>query len=251
MMDTLHTLPTPSVDAERVRRWFGDEKEFPGIEFLMEIVSQGAPVPVAGQGDLPAAVAYGNHSSASRFSPESLEKIAEDVALGRAFVFPREVAAQIPGLRVSPLTVAESPSKIRICHDLTNASAGSGVNEDTDRSVIPECKIGHVLRDVVWRILFLYSKFVAGNTDPPRILLSKQDTKAAFRQACVDVNKSPTFGYVFEDVVVIDRCLQFGWTSSPSLWGVCASAVEHAHNQTTFKNAVVRQKVERPGAMYE
>ena len=40
------------------------------------------------------------------------------------------------------------------------------------------------------------------------------------------------------DFVIIDRRLQFWWTSSPSLWGVCGTAVEHAHN-TTFTNAVV------------
>lgn len=41
------------------------------------------------------------------------------------------------------------------------------------------------------------------------------------------------------DVVIVDRCLQFGWTSSPALWGVCADAVEHAHNTTTMDNAVI------------
>ena len=51
--------------------------------------------------------------------------------------------------------------------------------------------------------------------------------------------KSPTCSYVFGDFVIIDRCLQFGWTSSPSLWGVCVAVVEHAHNNTTFTNAVV------------
>ena len=74
---------------------------------------------------------------------------------------------------------------------------------------------------------------------PPRILLAKMDTKSAFRQVFVEAKKSPTFSYVFGDFVIIDRCLQFGWTSSPSLWGVCAAAVEHAHNNTTFTNAVV------------
>ena len=240
MMDTLDTLPIPRVDAGHIRRWFGEVKGFPEIDLLMQIVDHGAPVPVTGQGDLPAALTYGNHSSIRPFQLQILEKIVEDVAMGRAFVFPRAVASQIPGIRVSPLTVAVSPSKIRICHDLTNAVSGSSVNEDTDTSVLPECKIGHILRSVIWRILFLYSKFVLGTAGPPpRILLAKVDTKGAFRQVSVNVNQSPTFSYVFGDVVVIDRCLQFGWTSSPSLWGVCAAAVEHAHNHTTFQNAVI------------
>ena len=39
--------------------------------------------------------------------------------------------------------------------------------------------------------------------------------------------------------VIIDWRLQFGWTSTPSLWGVSGTAVEHAPNNTTFANAVV------------
>ena len=44
---------------------------------------------------------------------------------------------------------------------------------------------------------------------------------------------------MFDDVVVVDRYLQFGWTSSPSVWDVCASAVEHAHTRTTTRDAVI------------
>ena len=240
MLDTLQTLPIPRVDSEQVRRWFGEVKEFPNIDLLVQIISEGAPVAVAGKGDLRAATEYGNHNSVRRFSPEILVKIREDVLMGRAFVFPREAVTEIAGTRVSPMTVAVSPSKVRICHDLSNAVSGRGVNEDTDTSAVPECKIGHVLRDVIWRILYLYGAAVVNAAGtPPRILLAKMDTKSAFRQVSVEAKKSPTFSYVFGDFVIIDRCLQFGWTSSPSLWGVCAAAVEHAHNNTTFTNAVV------------
>ena len=155
---------------------------------LVLIISRGAPVPVSGQGDLSAALAYGNHSASDSFHPQISDKIVEDVMNGRAFVFPRTGAYHIPGILISPLTVVESTSKTRICHDLTNARSGSSVNEDTDTGFFPDCKIGHVLRSVVWRILFLYSKFVAGQPDPPRILLAKQDTKSAFRQVPVNVH---------------------------------------------------------------
>ena len=62
-------------------------KEFPDIELLMQITSQGAAVPVAGVEDLSAALAYGNHSSSARFSPHVLKKIVKDVSHGRSFVF--------------------------------------------------------------------------------------------------------------------------------------------------------------------
>ncbi|CAB1102718.1 unnamed protein product [Ectocarpus sp. CCAP 1310/34] len=168
MLETLRTLPIPRVDVEDVRHWFGKVKAFPHIDLLVKIISEGAPVAVTGAGDLRAAIEYGNHNSVQGFSPEIVSKIREDVLTGRAFVFPREAAAQIVGTRVSPMTVAVSTSKVS-----------------------------------------------------------------------VDVKESPKFSYVFEDLVIVDRCLQFGWTSSPALWGVCASAVEHAHNNTTVTSAVI------------
>lgn len=239
MLPTLEVLPVPRVDLASVRSWFGDRFEFEHIELLLEVVHSGAPVAVSGEGDITAALTYGNHSSAFRYSSDILAKIVDDVLMGRAFVFPRTAAALIPSLRISPLTVAVSPTKIRICHDLSFDGNGNSVNADTDTTAVPECKIGHVLRDVIWRILYLYDTAVRDVDDPPRILLAKMDTNKAFRQVSVDINKAPVFGYVFGDVVVVDRCLQFGWTSSPSLWGVCAAAVEHSHNNTTLANAVV------------
>ena len=148
MMDTLESTPISRVDAAQVRQWFGGVKEFPDIELLMQIIFQGAPVPVAGAGDLSATLAYGNHSSSDRFSPHILDKIVEDVSHRRSFVFSREVADQIPGIRISPLTVAESTSRNRICHDLTNANSGRSVNEDTDRLFFPDFEIGHALRSL-------------------------------------------------------------------------------------------------------
>ena len=66
MLDTLQTLPIPRVDSEQVRRWFGEVKEFPNIDLLVQIISEGAPVAVAGKGDLRAATEYGNHNSVRR-----------------------------------------------------------------------------------------------------------------------------------------------------------------------------------------
>ena len=65
------------------------------------------------------------------------------------------------------------------------------------------------------------------------------DTKSASRQVFVEAKKSPIFSHVFGGFVIRDRCLQLGWTSSPSLWGGLAAAVEHAHNNTNFTSAVV------------
>ena len=66
MVDTLQTLPIPRVNAEQVRRWFGEVEKFPNIDLLVQIVSEGAPVAVTEKGDLRAATEYRNHDSARR-----------------------------------------------------------------------------------------------------------------------------------------------------------------------------------------
>lgn len=91
---------------------------------------------------------------------------------------------------------------------LSTAVSRRGVNEDTDPSGVPEPRIGQVLRDAIWRILYLFN--LTGRDDaaePPRILLAKQDFKSAFRQAPVEIEKAPVFGYVVGDFVIIDKCL--------------------------------------------
>ena len=167
MFDTLQTLPIPRIDAEQIRRWFGEMKEFPNTDLLVQIISEGAPVAVTEKGDLRAATEYGNHNSVRRFSPEILAKIREDVWMVRAFVFPREEVTKIAGTRVSPMTMTVSTSKVRICHDLSNAVSGRGINEDTDTSAVPGGKIGHVLWDVIWRILYLYGVVVVNAVGIP------------------------------------------------------------------------------------
>ena len=68
---------------------------------------------VNGVGDLKAALQYSNHSSIDQYTGHFVAKVAEDVRLGRAFIFPREMASRIPGLRVSPVGVAVSAIKMR------------------------------------------------------------------------------------------------------------------------------------------
>ena len=164
-------LPVPRVDAGQVAAWFGGVKKFAHTDLLVKIISHGVPVEVGGAGDLDAALRYGNHGSIGPYEDNIVSKIAEDVRLGRAFVFPREAADQIPGLRVSPLGVAVSPSKIRIIHDLTFSTSVPGVNADTEFSSAPACKLGHVLRGIIWRILHLRRP----SAPLTRILLSKMD----------------------------------------------------------------------------
>ena len=187
-------------------------------------------------GDLALALRYSNHSGADGFVDEITEKIRDDVKFGRAFVFPREAADCIPGLRVSPLAVIKSTTKLRVVHDSMFSSGPStiGVKKDTDFSSAPTCEVGHVLRDIIWRILYLYHRFSRG----ARVVLSKMVVKDAFRQVPVEITRAPWFGCVFSVLVVVDRRLQFGWCKSPDFWCLVASALEYAHNNTSYRSAV-------------
>lgn len=111
-------------------------------------------------------------------------KVHEDVRLRRALVFPLRLVNGIVGLRLSPLTVVASTSKNRVIHNLTFASSPSnpGANADTDSSTAPARQLGHVLREVVWRILYFRRKYGVG----AHIVLSKTDVEDAFRQVTVE-----------------------------------------------------------------
>ena len=66
-----------------------------------------------------------------------------------------------------------------------------------------------MLRDVIWRMLYLRRRFGSG----ARIVLSKIDVSEAFRPVSVLRAGPPVFGYSFREWVVRDRPLQFGWRS--------------------------------------
>ena len=100
-------LTAPNMDPARVEAFFGDKHSFPGIEMLKQIARVGVPVDVLPGGDLAKELEYGNHSTANNFGEAVWEKAVAGVACGRAIVFPKERAGQIPGLRLSPVGVVE------------------------------------------------------------------------------------------------------------------------------------------------
>ena len=50
------------------------------------------------------------------------------------------------------------------------------------------------------------------------------------------------FGYVFRELVVDDRRLQFGWRSSPGVFSLFSATLEHAHRHTSYDDAVVMEQ---------
>lgn len=229
-------LSLPRISASRKRFWFGRVKGFTRVEQLAEVVDNGVPVRVLGQADISVALAYGNHNSTTHHQANILHKIYSDVCLGRAFIFPRSTAHLLPGLRLASLGVVASATKVRIIHDLTfnYGRALPSVNKDTDFESAPPVNLRHVLRNFIWRILYLRRKWPFH-----RIVLRKMDVADAFRQAAVSWERNQVFAYTFRDWLVVDRRLMFGWANSPGYFCLFSDALNHAHVNTSFADAVV------------
>ena len=94
-----------------------------------------------------------------------------------------------------------------------------------------------MLRNIIGRILYSRRRF----GPRARTVLSKIDVTEAFRQVSVQWAGAPVFGYVFRELVVPDRRLQFGWRSSPGFFCTFSAALEHAHRHTSYDDAVMEQ----------
>ena len=80
----------------------------------------------------------------------------------------------------------------------SNGPLLTGVNEDSDFPSAPTCELGHVLRDIIWRILYLRNRFGRG----ARIMMKKIVLKDSFRHVPVEITRAPVFSYVFSGLVV-------------------------------------------------
>ena len=110
-----------------------------------------------------------------RMPPLFTIRCAQMLYTGVLWFFRSRFAADILGLRVSPLAVVLAPK----FHDLTFACAGgrTSATDDADFYSAPPCELGHVLRDFLLRVFFLRQRH--GST--ARILLCRVDVKDAKR----------------------------------------------------------------------
>ena len=140
----------PRVRAARIQCWFGRVKGFPGVEQLAAIAERGAPVHVAGDTDVNAALAYSNHRRIAAHVDSILANKIDDLRFGRTFMFLRSSATHVPNLRFVPLAVVVSPSKTRVIHELTFAASprANSVNADADFEQAPTVELGGVLHEL-------------------------------------------------------------------------------------------------------
>ena len=74
-----------------------------------------------------------------------------------------------------------------------------------------------------------------------RFFQDERRMRRAIRLPRVDPLHAAKFDYVFDEYAVVDLFLQLEWRSSPRFWDLVASSLEHAHNQTSFQDAVVSE----------
>ena len=155
----------PHIHCNTVRHWFGVVKNNPAVSLLLRVLSPGSPVYVTRLGGFVLAACIPNHLSVTSRTAVFDDTVCTDVIHERALNLDSRFAADILGLRVSPLAVVLEP-KFRIIDDLTFARAGVGtsVKDETDLPSAPPCELGHVLVDVLLRVLVCNS----GTVVPPR-----------------------------------------------------------------------------------
>lgn len=238
------SLVTPPVDLAEIKRHFGDNKGFPKIAELLTMISGGVPVVTAlSTIDLSAALEYGNHRSVAKHMPLIWKKIADDVRRQRCLVVDKEAAKNIKGLSVWPLGVVVT-HKARIIHDLSfdpnHTGQKAGLNAETDIKTVPPCLCAEALPKFLSELVSLRKK-----CPTKRLLMATTDVNDAFRNVRVDADKAQKFGYVVDELIVIDFRLPFGWAGSPGNFGVMASAAEHAHCQTRLSTVKLLPEGER------
>jgi hypothetical protein len=136
------------------------------------------------------------------------------------------------GLRVAPVgVIKEREDKYRVIHDLSTEQVGiASVNATTDFDDAPPCGCGKVLAALLLRIWQLRQKWPT-----KRIMISKMDVTAAFRQLRLNTD-GVLIGYVYEDLVIIDLRLQFRWRSSPGWWELVNTALMWSHAQNSMQS---------------
>ena len=94
----------PHVHVEQVKRWFGDVKQLPQIDLLLQALSPGVPVDVAQSGHVREEVEYGNRPSVRGYADDIAKKAVTYVITGRALVFNANFINEVQGI-VCPLLV--------------------------------------------------------------------------------------------------------------------------------------------------
>ena len=93
---------------------------------------------------------------------------------------------------------------------LPDGSPDLSVNDRTDAKGVPACDIGKVFDTFLAQAYRLRLKYPNGH-----LVMGKVDVADAFRQLLIHPDFASFFSYVWEDLLIVDLRLAFGWLGSP------------------------------------
>ena len=190
------------------------------------------------QADLESALRCGNHRSAEEHLPLIWKTIGEDVRREKCLVIKKSEAHEIPNnVRVLPPRAVVT-HKVRVINDLSfdlfNRAKKGGLNTETDVNSVPPSLCAEALPEFLTELVSLRAE-----NPKLRLLVATTDVNDAYRNVRIDPNQAHNFCFTVGDLVVIDFRLMFGWTGSPGIFGVMASAAEHSHCNIDLSNVQV------------
>ena len=101
-------------------------KGFDNMERLMQAAKFGAPVDVGNEGDLEAALRYGNNYVFDKYQNSLTERLVEDIANGQVVLIHKAEAKNLQRLRISPVPVVEEKLKSRVILHISYGEGGGG-----------------------------------------------------------------------------------------------------------------------------
>jgi hypothetical protein len=223
------TLLAPHLNTDIIARHFSRGNGFDDLNLLKEMSQRGLNIAVQFGGNLPREIEFGNYASTVMHDEAFRKKVIDDIKSGKAVAVTKQAALQHLAhcLRVAPAgVIQERIDKYRVIHDLSTEKVGeASVNTKTNFDDAPPCGCGTVLLRLLLRIWQLRQQWPT-----KRMMLSKMDVTAAFRQLRVNTD-GVLFGYIYDDLGIIDLRLQFGWRSSPGWWELINNALMWSHAQ--------------------
>ncbi|RLN27402.1 hypothetical protein BBJ28_00024183, partial [Nothophytophthora sp. Chile5] len=166
-----------------------------------------------------------NHQSANRHLNAVIRSIRSGQDAGQYLVLNQESMNLLPDVHVSPLGAVPKKGvnphdEIRLIHDLS-FPRGASTNDAAEKSLLPVIRYRHVAA-VAERIEACFE------SDPScTIHILKGDVKGAFRHLMMHSSHIRWMGARLPQLkaLVLDMAAPFGWTGSPSYYGVFGGGI--------------------------
>jgi len=187
--------------------------------------------------ELEAALARGNHKSASDESARLLHLIAKDVQHGFSLPIWKDTARQLKGAAAQPLGLANQwtltpdgsrTEKARMTQDLSFSpiDPDNSINSRIDMSAYPEMVYGWCLSRILHFVVALRLQYPS-----TKILIAKYDYSDAYRRMAHDAKAAAQTIAAIDDTAFVALRLTFGGSPNPPAWCAISEMVADLANE--------------------